>query len=176
MIVARCMVREFQSNFKSLAREDFEDLLQECLTHWFFVKDQFDPAREVTVKTFMKQVVRNKLLNILEEKTAKKRQVNLKSASLDQLLEEAGGSAEKFIGTESDTVRTIRNTELSFALSKAFCCLSSRQKELCRLLGEEGLTVTEASKRLSIPRSTLREEIKRIRQVFRKEGLEDYLD
>jgi len=149
--------------------------MQECLTHWFFAKDQFDPAREVTVKTFMNRVVKNKLLNILEEKMAKKRQVDLKSVSLNQFLEDGDGSAEKFIGVESDTMKTIRDTELPVALSKAFCRLSVRQKELCRLLGEEGLSVSEASKRLSIPRRTLRDEIQRIREVFRKEGLEDYL-
>lgn len=149
--------------------------MQECLTHWFFVKDQFDPAREVTVKTFMKRVVKNKLLNILEERSAKKRQADSKSVSLNQLLEDGEGSAEKFIAVESNTMKTIKDAELPVALSKAFSRLSSRQKELCRLLGEEGLSVSEASKRLSIPRRTLRDEIQRIREVFRKEGLEDYL-
>ena len=149
--------------------------MQECLTHWFFAKDQFDPAREVTVKTFMKRVVKNKLFNILEERTAKKRQVDSKSISLNQLLEDSEGSAEKFIAVENNIMKTIKDTELPVALSKAFERLSGRQKELCRLLGEEGLSVSEASKRLSIPRRTLRDEVERIRDVFRKEGLEDYL-
>jgi RNA polymerase sigma-70 factor (ECF subfamily) len=149
--------------------------MQECLTHWFFVKEQFNPAREVTVKTFMKRVVKNKLLNILEERTAKKRQIDSKSISLDQLLEDSNGASERFIAVESGIMKTIKDMELHAALSKAFSRLSIRQKELCRLLGEEGLSVSDASKRLSIPRRTLRDEIQRIREVFRKEGLEDYL-
>ncbi len=159
-----------------MAQEGFEDLLQESLTHWFFVKDQFDPAREVTLKTFMKRVVKNKLLNILEKKSAKKRQTNLKSVSLNALLEEGETETmEKFIGVEGNARRTVTNSELSSALQKAFYKMSSRQKDLCRLLGEEGLTVSEASRRMSVPRSTLQEEIKRIREVFRKDGLENYL-
>ena len=176
MTVARCLVREFQNGSKGLAQEGFEDLLQESLMHWFFVKDKFDPAREVTQKTFMKRVIKNKLLNILEEKFAKKRQVQLKSISLNGLLEEGeSGTFEKFLGVESETRKTMADQDLSQALQKAFYKMSSRQKELCRLLGEEGLNVSEASKRMSIPRSTLQEEIKRIREVFRKEGLQNYL-
>lgn len=159
-----------------MAQEGFEDLLQESLTHWFFVKDHFDPAREVTLKTFMKRVVRNKLLNILEQKKAKKRQTNTKSISLNALLEEGETQAvEKFIGVESNTLRSLHDSDLSSALQKAFCKMSSRQKELCRLLGEEGLSVSEASKHMSVPRSTVQEEVKRIREVFRKEGLKNYL-
>ena len=176
MTVAQCLVRDFQRGQDGLAQEAFEDHLQECLLHWFFKKDKFDPAREVSLKTFMKSVVRNKLLNILAEKKAKKRTVQMKSISLNDFLEEGETpTMEKFFGVESQTLRMMADQELSSALQKAFCKMSPRQKELCRLLGEEGLNVSEASKRMSIPRTTLNEEIKRIREVFRKEGLENYL-
>ena len=96
--------------------------------------------------------------------------------SLNALLEEGETETmEKFIGVEGDARRTVTNSDLSSALQKAFYKMSSRQKDLCRLLGEEGLTVSEASRRMSVPRSTLQEEIKRIREVFRKDGLENYL-
>ena len=176
MTVARCLVREFQNGSRCLAQEGFEDLLQECLAHWFFVKDEFDLSREVTLKTFMKRVVKNKLLNILEKKLAKKRQTDIKSVSLNALLEEGETQTmEKFIGVEGEALRRLNDSDLSFTLQKAFCKMSARQKELCRLLGEEGLSVSEASKRMSVPRSTLQEEVKRVREVFRKEGLENYL-
>ncbi|MBM3451494.1 MAG: sigma-70 family RNA polymerase sigma factor, partial [Armatimonadetes bacterium] len=53
--------------------------------------------------------------------------------------------------------------------------LTLRQRRLCALLGEEGLTIKEAAERLRIPRGTLYEEIKRIRKVFAEHGLGDYL-
>lgn len=159
-----------------MAQDGFEDLLQECLAHWFFVKDQFDPAREVTKKTFMKRIVKNKLINIREEKMTNKRQVQMKSVSLSDFLDkDEPETFEKFFGVESQTRQTMADEELSDALQNAFCKMSPRQKELCRLLGEEGLSVTEASRHMNVPRTTLNEEIKRIREVFRKEGLENYL-
>ena len=53
--------------------------------------------------------------------------------------------------------------------------LTPQQKKLCKLLGEEGLSVTEASKEMKKHRRHLYREIARIREVFEKEGLKDYL-
>jgi hypothetical protein len=44
------------------------------------------------------------------------------------------------------------------------------------MLGEEGLSVKEAAARLGIPRGTLYEELKRIRQVFAEHGPGAYPD
>ena len=59
-------------------------------------------------------------------------------------------------------------------LARAMQKLTPRQRRLCALLGEEGLSIKEAAARLRIPRGTLYEEIKRIRKVFADHGLGDY--
>lgn len=84
--------------------------------------------------------------------------------------------AEKFLKVEGDALDLLMKSELPEVLSKALEKLSFKQKELCRLLGEEGLNVKQASRHLGLPRSTLQEEIKRIRKIFRDEGLEEYLE
>ena len=53
--------------------------------------------------------------------------------------------------------------------------LTSEQRRLCELLGAQGLSIKEAAERLRIPRATLYEEIKRIRAIFARHGLDDYL-
>jgi RNA polymerase sigma-70 factor (ECF subfamily) len=68
-----------------------------------------------------------------------------------------------------------KQIELRLDLSIMLCRLTPRQKELCLLLGEEGLTVNEASGRLKVPRTSLYDEIKRIRAIFRSEHLDEYL-
>ena len=60
-------------------------------------------------------------------------------------------------------------------IGRALARLTPVQRQLCRMLGEEGLTIKEAAERLRIPRGTLYEEIKRIRRVFADQGLGDYL-
>ncbi len=151
--------------------------MQDCLTHWFFVKDKYEPGHEATIKTFMERVVKYRLLNIVEERGRLKRKVSYNSISLDGLLEDKQSKfAEKFLKVEGDALDLLMKSELPEALSKALEKLSFKQKELCRLLGEEGLNVKQASRHLGLPRSTLQEEIKRIRNIFRDEGLEEYLE
>lgn len=80
-----------------------------------------------------------------------------------------------FFKVDDEALISFLTSEFPAALLKALEKLSFKQKELCRLLKDESLNVKEASERMSVPRSTLQEEIKRIKEIFRKEGLEDYL-
>jgi hypothetical protein len=41
--VAKKLIGEFRRRSRSLNREDFDDLLQECLTHWLEVRQKVDP-------------------------------------------------------------------------------------------------------------------------------------
>ena len=84
---------------------------------------------------------------------------------------------EKLDKTLTDTVPPdpFNQVLLKIDLSKAFRKLTSQQERLCRLIGEGGLTVTELSECLKTPRSTIYDEIERIRTIFEKEGLKEYL-
>lgn len=178
--VAKKVVNEFQEKWACLEREGFDDLLQECLTHWFFVKDEYDPTRGASQKTFMGRIIRNKLTDLVREREADKRKIAHLTVSLDEplgndedsptLLAKIGEGG--LLGTSPDPFLEIH---CKIDLSKALQKLTTKQKRLCRLLGEEGLTVKEASEYLKAPRSTIYDELKRIRTIFMKEGLEDYL-
>ena len=73
----------------------------------------------------------------------------------------AGGQIERF--------------QCAARLGRVLARLTPVQRQLCQMLGEEGLTIKEAAERLRIPRGTLYEEIKRIRKVFADQGLGNYL-
>ncbi|MCC6243937.1 MAG: sigma-70 family RNA polymerase sigma factor, partial [Gemmatimonadaceae bacterium] len=73
-----------------------------------------------------------------------------------------------------DAVGSTRyDTELDVA--RAVERLTPMQRRICTMIGEEGLSVKETAERLRIPRGTLYEELKRIRQTFSIQGLGDYL-
>ncbi len=170
-------MKEFQSKFSNLAKEGFEDLLQECLTHWLFVKDKYGAYDEKNHKTLMKEVIRNKLRDIGAKKGAQKRRMLDQSISLDQLLESTDEEDfGKVFAAEDQNFKKIFAEELSLALDRISENLSLRQKKLCKALGEEGMNIYQASKQLQIPRTTIYEEIKRIKEIFSKEGLQDYLE
>jgi RNA polymerase sigma-70 factor (ECF subfamily) len=178
--VAKKLVNEFQEKWRCLEREDFDDLLQECLTHWFFAKDDYDPRREASQKTFMGRIIRNKLTDLVRERESDKRKIAHLTVSLDEPLgddEDSPALIDKIDEqTVSDTApNPFLGIQLKIDLSKALQKLTPKQKELCLLLGEKGLTVKEASEYLKTPRSTIYDELKRIRTIFMKGGLEDYL-
>ena len=54
--------------------------------------------------------------------------------------------------------------------------LSPVQRQLCSLLGAQGLSITEAAEALGMPRATVYDEIGRIRRVFAARGLHVYLE
>ncbi len=178
--VAKKLVSEFQHEWDCLRREDFDDLLQECLTHWFFAKGDYDPTREASQRTFMGRVIRNKLTDLVRERKSDKRKIADFTDSLDKPLGDDEDSLALIDKIDGQTISynapdPFFEIQLKIDLSKVLQKLTPKQKELCRLLGEEGLTVKEASEYLKTPRSTIYDELKRIRPIFMKEGLEDYL-
>ena len=174
--VAKNLIDDFRQMQPCLRREGFEDLLQECLTRWFFVRNDYDPVREASPQTFMGRVVRNKLTDIIREQRADKRKVNHLTVSLD----EPSGDNDDSCALE-DTIAD-KNPEfcvqvdLKIDLPTVLDKLTLKQKELCHLLGEAGLNIKQVSDHLGTPRSTIYDEIERIRKIFQKEGLQKYLE
>lgn len=152
--------------------------MQECLVHWLTVRGDIDPTRAVTRTAFMARVVHNKLMDLVRERESDKRKAGYDSISLDEPLGEQEDSSrvldliDQAHGEGAD--RTVAD-DARLDLEKAFARLTPRQRQLCQLLGEEGLNVQEASRRLGLPRATLYDELKRIRKVFTELGIEDYL-
>ncbi len=150
--------------------------MQECLVHWFFTKDQYRAEEGAGEKTFLNRIIRNKLADIARIKGAYKRKVFYMSESLDAMGddEESIGKKERALMVEEQVVEKITTADLPDAMSRATVNLSFRQKQICRYLSE-GMSQVKVGEKMNIPRTTLQEEIKRIREVFRKEGLEEYL-
>ena len=174
------LVKEFQRQWTCLAREEIDDLLQECLSHWVFVKAQYDPKREASLKTFMGRIIRNKLTDLVRERESDKRKLAHLSVSLDAPLSgepEAPtllDTLDEHASSDSPDLRFL-GIQLKIDIATAIKTLTARQQTLCRLLGEQGLTIQEASAALGIPRSTLYDELNCIKALFIKAGLDDYL-
>jgi RNA polymerase sigma-70 factor (ECF subfamily) len=159
-----------------LKHEGFEDLLQECLLHWLFTKEQYRPEAGTTKRTFLNRVTRNKLTDLIKFEVRNKRKVSYMSESLDAMGddEESISAKEKILMVEEQVVSQLTAADLPDAMARAMANLSFRQKQLCQHLSE-GMSLVKAGEKMNIPRTTLQEEVKRIREVFCKEGLEEYL-
>lgn len=170
------MIKDAQRDYTCLRHESFDDLLQECLIYWFFVKDQYRPEAGASERTFLNRITRNKLADLARFEGRNKRRVFSMSESLDAMDsdDESIGKKERILMVEEQTISKITAADLPDAMARATADLSFRQKQLCRYLSE-GMSLVKAGEKMGIPRTTLQEEVKRIREAFRKEGLEEYL-
>jgi len=176
LAVAKKIINAYRKKWKCLEREGFDDLLQECLIHWMDVRDRYDPGRGASKNTYMAEVVSNVLGHMVEKARTDKRKTIYQSLSLDQPInngEDAPVLKDK-ISANNDDLPQI-NSELKIEISRVFQKLTPQQQKLCELLGEEGLNISEASRRLDKHRMIIYREIMRIRELFEKEGLKDYL-
>ncbi len=175
--VTRKMVGEFRRRSRSLAREEFDDLVQDCLAHWIVVRQKLAPDPDTPPVAYMAQVLRNKLTDRMREQSADKRAGEQDLLSLDGsedgvtlgdvLADRESAQSDESSGGNRDHAR--------IDIARVLVRLTPQQQQLCRMLGEEGCSIKEASERLRIPRGTLYEEIKRIRRVFVDQGLGEYL-
>lgn len=174
--VAKGVIDAYRKKYKYLEREEFDDLLQECLISWLDARDKYDYHRGASRKTYMAEVIGNVLGQIVLAAKTDKRKTIYESISLDEPLNDEKDSPtlkDKLV--KDDDIPEQIKSELKIELSRVYQKLTPQQQELCKLLGEEGLSVTEASRRLNKHRMIIYRQIARIRDLFEKEKLKDYL-
>jgi len=105
-----------------------------------------------------------------------KRKVMFQSVSLDELIDglDEDSYPDELLFDDQSFEEVLRS-DIGRVLKRVMARLSRRQREMCRLIEEEGLNMNQVSKKMNIPRGTLFDEVLRIREVFRNEGLTDYL-
>lgn len=172
--VAINVVREFKAKWKCLEKEDEEDLLQECLAHWLFARDNYDPAGGASQATYMARIIRNKLMDLVREQSSDKRKAVHFSDSIDQPLNDDEGASSLLDILASDSDFHLK-AELKVSIEQSFSKLTNTQKELCQYLSAGSVNLTELAETLGIGRATIYREIERIRSVFEQEGLKDFL-
>ena len=147
--------------------------MQECLLHWWAQRQHYKETRGASKKSFMRRVVKAKLIDIERTMKAGKRGGGHHPLSLDGPLSDEAGEKT----TLGDTVPA-RETDIEVMSSVIRDHLLSRLSPGQRRLAlglEAGMSMSEISRRLDVPRTTLYDELERIRQVFRDESLEEFL-
>lgn len=179
LAIARTLIREFQSRWWSIAYDPEDDLMQDLLVHWLSVRREFDPRRRRSRNAFMRQVLRNKLFSIVRERETERRSADYHAVSLEQAGQENSERARDSIDDQivalSSATPGFLHSEVRIDLAAALNQLTLSQRKICRLLGCEGLSVDEASRRLHVSRHTVYRELKRIRELFLQQGIEAYL-
>lgn len=161
--LAKGMVSQFQTDHPWLKTFEFDDLLQECLSHWQWQRSRFRPERGASIKTYMRTVLKNKLRNLVRRELSDRRRIQDVTISLDKPLDEADTSLGDIM--PSDIPDIGRKLDVASVVSG----LTPLQREICQLLAED-VPVSQIATVMGKPRRTVRREIDRIRRVFLQQG------
>jgi len=176
--VAKNVVNGFLKSNK-IKGYDFNDLLQECLLHWYQKRGKYKANKGATKKTFMGQILRRRLEEILREQSADKRKVNQIIEPMVVTSSESNSGEDAYDLSDKKQEEEFRFSEnnlgLKSDLANAMAKLSPLQREICHLK-MDGHPMTHISQILNKPRTTLLDEIKRVRKIFLDEGLREYLE
>jgi RNA polymerase sigma factor (sigma-70 family) len=168
--IARRTVAQFQVNYPWLRDLGFNDLLQECLTHLYFNRGSFQEGKGASVKTYMARVLNHKLHSILRQQLSDKRKIDHMAERLEKPLGESERTLSDVIPSDDIHLDIPLRLDIESALGE----LTPLQKEICVLLSQD-YSVMKIAEIVGKPRSTVRDEIKRVRKTFREKGMEDYL-
>ena len=171
--IIECEVSTYCGHGKAFPEDEREDVIQELVIRWVSERDKWRADRKASRQTFMRAVVRNDLRDLAEGRQAQKRRTLDRAVSLHEPADDDpdGPLLEEVLPDEkaADDHRIGRRVDLARALGE----LTSRERQVADLL-TQGYTVTAAADRLGLARSTVSDEVARIRQLFERRGLRKY--
>ena len=164
------------------AESDREDLEQEMILDLLRRLPKCDSERAKR-NTFIAVIIQNKVATIIKARKAKKRGYGIHICSLDEDLAREGGSTrlrKEIINQEDYFHRTgelsrpaTEIIDLSIDAERAVESLPPKLRSICKHL--RILSITEISREIGIPRSTIYESIGKLRGLLEEAGLKDYL-
>ena len=167
--ITKSLVRKFQEDYSWIRGLEFDDLLQECLFHWYLHRSSYQEGKGASVKTYMAKVLKNQLQLILRKQQADKRKTIHEAMSLDEPVGEGETPLADLIADNQSPA----DDALRLDVEATVWILTPLQREVCQLLAQE-YSVKRVAELLGKPRTTIRDEIKRIRDIFSQKGLKDY--
>ncbi len=161
---------------------DREDIEQELTLDLLRRLPKYNPKR-AQLNTFIARVVEHRLASLIEAQKAGIRDYRRCRCSLNECFEDADGRSVERVDTfdqEDYLLRTGGQSRPSEELSALAIDVAAvleglphELRNLCRRLQEE--TVTEISRGTGVPRGTIYESIKKLREIFKDAGLRNYL-
>ncbi len=162
------LVSKFQRQYPLMRLEGEKDLIQECLIHWIDRKAMYDSNRGASLKTFLTRVVENFLRGVRDSIHCQKRKVFYEAASFNAPHRADESPLE---ATLEDRNCARIKADIQIVMQQ----LTSEQLQICQYIHNEGLSLNAISKELNQHHSHVYREVERIRELFEKEGLREYL-
>jgi len=161
-------------------RSDVEDIQSELTLHLLERLPRFNPKKS-RLNTFITRVVEDMAEKLVRHRTMEKRDFQREACSLNEDIKNGEGVLTERAETLSREEHDVRlrgrapqnASDMALDVERVMSRLPKELRELCELL--QTMSVTDAARKLGIPRSTVRGRVRKLREVFHKAGVQDYL-
>jgi len=163
------------SGFNESDRQDIE---QELALHVWRRLPMEDPSR-ASRHTFVARVIENYAKNLIASRKAASRDYRSNAFSLDEEVEQENGTRVPrgdLVDQEDYIVKTgraHRDPDLAVDLQEVLDRLPAEHRDICLKLA--AATVAEVAAAMGKPRTSLYEDIKKLRTLLEASGLREYL-
>jgi RNA polymerase sigma-70 factor (ECF subfamily) len=167
---------------EGIAAQDIEDIRQDLIVDLLERLPKFDPAK-ATCNTFVARIIDRKVAKLIRDRNCEKRDPRREECSLNECIDDGeGGSVERVQTIAADEAdrrlgrqaRSDQETaELALDVEAVLKRLPDNLRRLCELL-KTG-SIADAARAMGVPRTTLNDHVKKLREVFEAAGLRDYL-
>lgn len=178
--LVECEVKKFKKIYPCLERVGFEDLMQECVIHlWNKTKGALEKYEYI--KAYVRKVVVNYLKDFSKKVNAVIRKINNETISLDKekIINDEELNLHEVISSENvlyprKNMNDIEKSILKLDLIQTLRLLDQKKQLICiYTLG--GYNLSEISKITNTPRSSIYDQLKKIKNTFLDNGMYNYL-
>lgn len=164
-------VRATLPHLAPFARDDEDDLVQECCIHWDSRRRSYKPEL-ASPRTFLKRVTANKLRDLQRREIGRRDRTALSLARVSR--EDQQPLADQLADAAPTPDVMAERAELEARIRKTYSRLPAGDLAVAQGYAD-GLTPTEISRKLGISRQSVHRARARIRKVFIADGLEEFL-
>ncbi len=178
-IWSKAMQLSKQEGFRA---DEWPDLQQELVVHVLEQLPKYDPRRGKR-EHFLASIISHKATDMTRIRRAKQRGHQVEVVSLHEPVATAGDEQVQIEDLVVDDALQVQRGLSGRVREEQIHCrvdvlrveatLTVKQRDICRRLRVS--TITEVAAELQMPRATLCDEVRKIRSVFRRAGLDAYL-
>lgn len=181
-------IRHIRHRVRQLARtegfaaQDIEDIRQDLIVDLLKRLPKFDPSK-ATCNMFVARIIDRKVAALIRDRNCEKRNPRREECSLNECVDDGkGGSVERIQTIAADETdrwlgrqaRSDQETaELALDVEEVLKRLPDNLRRLCEFL-KTG-SIADAARAMGVPRTTLHDHVKQLREVFEAAGMRDYL-
>jgi RNA polymerase sigma-70 factor (ECF subfamily) len=168
-------------NHPCFTPDDYEDIEQDLVIHFLLEWPKFDPTRS-SERLHISMIIKMRVIYLMKEAEAQKRGGRRRPDSINRSIFDDDGNEVEWLDTIASDAGlwgdaylgwNHLSADLRLDIDRAISQLPPPLADICERLKTS--TITDVARETGIPRTTINDTIKKLREILGKRGLRIYL-